>query len=178
MSVLRVIAFSCSASRLNLGARWRVIQWLLRLDVGRSNHLGPFGEFDFGMRRKFRRRAGDRLEAEYVKALPDVRQRHDPNDLPIYEVDDLLRRSGRSHDPLPIVAGDVGVAELGRGRQIRQCPGAAPACHRKTTQLALDHLGGSRRWRGEANWGMARNVRTHRQARAVEWYLHKFEPKR
>src|SRR5262245_22688889 len=150
----------------------------LDLDVGCLDHLGPFGELGFAVISEFRRRAGDWLEAEYVKTLPDVRQRHDPNDLPIYEVDDLLRRSGRNDDALPVVACNVGVAELSRGRQVRQRPGARPACHRKTAQFALDHLCGSRRWRGEADWGMARNVRAHRQARAVEWYMHKVKPKR
>src|SRR5262245_57049079 len=150
----------------------------LRLNVGCLDHLGPFCEFGLAVGGEFRWRAGDRLEAEYVKTLPDVRQRHDPNDLPIYEVDDLLRRSGRNDDSLPVVARDVGVAELSRGRQVGQRPGARPACHRKTAQFALDHLCGSRRWRGEADWGMACNVRAHRQARAVEWYMHKIKPKR
>ena len=130
--------------------------------------LAHFANSSFGVLDEFLRRARDRLEAEHRQALPDVRQRHDPDDLAMEESDDRFRRSGRNDDALPVVAHDVRIAGLRRRGQVRQRLRARLARHREAAQLALDHLLGGRRRRGEADRRMAPDRRADRQARAVE----------
>jgi hypothetical protein len=107
-------------------------------------------EVDFDVLGEFFRGACDRLEAKHSKPLPDVGQRHDLDDLAMKESYDLFWRPGRYDETLPVVARDIRIAELRRGRQIRQRLRARLARHREAAQSALYHLLCSRRRRGEA----------------------------
>src|SRR5712691_6663231 len=79
---------------------------LLRLYVGRPDHLAPLLSLSSDPRAEFLRAARDRFKAERRQALLDVRQRHDLDDLAIEQDDDLLGRSGRDRDAKPRFALD------------------------------------------------------------------------
>src|SRR5215813_7086305 len=78
-----------------------------RLDARRPDHLAPLLGVGSDPRAEFFRTARDRVETERRHALLDVRQRHDPDDLAVEQVDDLLGRPARDRDAEPRFALDV-----------------------------------------------------------------------
>src|SRR5262245_11270927 len=156
----------------------RIVSSSFGLDVGCLDHLGPFYEFDLDVLGEFFRRACDRFEAKHSKPLPDVGQRHDLDDLAMKEGYDRFWFSGCYDETLPIVAVDLGIAELRRGGQSRQSLRARLARHREAAQSALYHLLCSRRRGGEAYLRMSPDRGTYCQAGAVEGHMHKIEAER
>src|SRR4029453_8803302 len=129
----------------------------LRLDIAGSDHVAPLFNLVPDARVELLWRACHQVETDCCQAFLHVRHVHDPDDLAMEQINDILRRPSGHENTDPIITLDFRIAGFSHGRHVRLYLRARLARDGERTQCpCLDILPG-RRNGGEADGTVSRD---------------------